>query len=78
MTASWIIPRRPGRTFLSVMLWAALAGSAAAEPFPSGIIRIVVPPGPGTPPDIISRIVADELAATEGWRLIVENRPGAL
>jgi tripartite-type tricarboxylate transporter receptor subunit TctC len=38
----------------------------------------VVPAVAGTPPDIISRLVADELGETEGWRLIVENRPGAL
>jgi tripartite-type tricarboxylate transporter receptor subunit TctC len=38
----------------------------------------VVPTGPGTPPDIISRVVAAELSEGEGWRLVVENRPGAL
>jgi tripartite-type tricarboxylate transporter receptor subunit TctC len=50
----------------------------AAQPYPSNVIRIVVPAPAGTPPDIISRIVADELAANEGWRLVVEVRPGAL
>ena len=49
-----------------------------AEQFPSNAIRIVVPTGPGTPPDIISRVVAAELSQTEGWRMVVENRPGAL
>ena len=55
-----------------------LPGAAGAQPYPSGVIRIVVPASAGTPPDIISRIVADELGAKEGWRLIVEDRPGAL
>ena len=60
-----------------------LAGSgpsapARAEPFPSGAIRIVVPTPPGTPPDIISRVVASQLSEREGWRMVVENRPGAL
>ena len=63
---------------LTALFGIGLAGSAAAQSFPSNVIRIVVPPGPGTPPDIISRIVADELAQTEGWSVIVENRPGAL
>ena len=34
--------------------------------------------GPRTPLDIISRIVANEVAEAEGWRVIVENHPGAL
>ena len=41
------------------------------------IIRIVVPAASTTPPDIVSRIVANELSNREGWRVIVENRPGA-
>ena len=49
-----------------------------AETYTSNVIRIVVPTGPGTPPDIISRVVAAELSEGEGWRLVVENRPGAL
>jgi tripartite-type tricarboxylate transporter receptor subunit TctC len=51
---------------------------AFAQPFPSGMIRVVVPSPAGTPPDIVGRIVANEIAETEAWRLIVENRPGAI
>lgn len=51
---------------------------AQAESYPSNTIRIVVPTGPGTPPDIISRVVAAEVSSAEGWRFVVENRPGAL
>jgi tripartite-type tricarboxylate transporter receptor subunit TctC len=56
----------------------AVGSHAQAQSYPSNAIRIVVPAGPGTPPDVISRIVATELSASEGWRVIVENRPGAL
>lgn len=49
-----------------------------AQPFPANAIRIVVPTPPGTPPDIISRVVAGQLSEREGWRMVVENRPGAL
>jgi tripartite-type tricarboxylate transporter receptor subunit TctC len=63
----------------SACLLAVAAGSPAlAQNFPSNAIRIVAPTGPGSPPDTISRIVAAELSASEGWRVIVENRPGAL
>jgi tripartite-type tricarboxylate transporter receptor subunit TctC len=49
-----------------------------AQTYPSKVIRIVVPTGPGTPPDVISRVIAAELSERDGWRLVVENRPGAL
>jgi len=49
---------------------------ALGQPYPSSTIRIVVPSGAGTPPDIISRIVANELSASESWRVAVENRVG--
>ncbi len=69
----------PRRTFLlGSLAGLLLPGKVAAQPYPSNLIRIVVPIGAGTPPDIISRMVADGLAANEGWRLVVENRPGAL
>jgi tripartite-type tricarboxylate transporter receptor subunit TctC len=67
------------RTFMAGGLAGLLLpGRVAAQPYPSNLIRIVVPTSAGTPPDIISRMVADELATNEGWRLVVEDRPGAL
>src|SRR3954471_15581378 len=51
---------------------------ADAQVFPSNPIRIIVPTAPSTPPDIISRVIATELAHSEGWKVIVENRPGAV
>lgn len=49
-----------------------------AQPYPSQTIRIVLPSAAGTPPDIISRIVANELTQAEGWRVVVENKPGGM
>lgn len=69
------------RLALQTAAAAALMGSALsgkAQDFPSNVIRIVVPTPPGSPPDVVSRIVANELAIQEGWRLVVENRPGAI
>jgi tripartite-type tricarboxylate transporter receptor subunit TctC len=51
---------------------------AQPAPFPSGTIRFVAPFSASTPPDIISRIVSKELTESEGWRVIVENRPGGV
>lgn len=60
------------------MLAAAVAASvAAAQPAPRGAIRIVVPTPAGSPPDVLSRIVANQLNASRGWRVVVEDRPGA-
>ncbi len=66
------------------MLWlivfaALLAGfHAGAQTYPLGVIRLVVPSPAGTPPDIMARIVASELSESEGWRVVVENKPGAI
>jgi tripartite-type tricarboxylate transporter receptor subunit TctC len=58
---------------------AAGAGShAIAQAFPSNVIRIVVPGSAGTPPDTISRLIATELTESDGWNVVVENRPGAI
>ena len=37
-----------------------------------------MPSPPASPPDAASRIIAAELTASEGWRVVVENRPGAI
>jgi tripartite-type tricarboxylate transporter receptor subunit TctC len=39
----------------------------------------MVSPSPaGTPPDIVGRIIANELNEAEGWRVVIENKPGAI
>lgn len=63
---------------LALALLSGRSSAVKAASFPSSVIRIVVPTGPGTPPDIISRVVAAEISNSEGWRFVVENRPGAL
>jgi tripartite-type tricarboxylate transporter receptor subunit TctC len=57
---------------------ASVPSQSEAQAFPSNPIRIVVPTAPSTPPDIISRVIATELSHSEGWKVIVENRPGAV
>ena len=49
-----------------------------AQSYPSDMIRIVVGGAAGTPTDTVTRIVANELGQSEGWRMVVENKPGAI
>jgi tripartite-type tricarboxylate transporter receptor subunit TctC len=57
---------------------AAPLSAIGAQPYPSSMIRIVTPSPAGTPPDIVARIIANELGESEGWRLVAENKPGAI
>src|SRR5216683_1996380 len=63
---------------LMTLIGLGVTGPAGAQTFPSNVIRIVVPIPPGGPPDVISRVLASELSEREGWRVVVENRPGAM
>src|SRR5262249_6051169 len=54
------------------------SAAAAAQSYPSGMIRMVTGGPVGSPPDIIIRIVANELGQSEGWQIVVENKPGGL
>jgi tripartite-type tricarboxylate transporter receptor subunit TctC len=67
----------------SVLLAVALAGLglgavglAQAEPYPTRLIKIIVPFPPGGPTDFIARIVSQHLSAL-GQSVVVENQPGA-
>jgi tripartite-type tricarboxylate transporter receptor subunit TctC len=51
---------------------------AIAQSFPSNVIRIVVPTSASTPPDILARIIATALSDSEGWKVVVENKAGAV
>lgn len=51
---------------------------ARAQDYPTRIIRIVVPASASTPPDILARIAADAVTSGEGWKMVVENKPGGV
>jgi tripartite-type tricarboxylate transporter receptor subunit TctC len=59
-------------TFLGAGLL-ALADSAGAQTTP---VRIVVPYTPGSGPDILSRLMAEQVGRMHGPAMVVENRPG--
>src|ERR1700760_5007776 len=51
--------------------------AAAAEPYPSRNVRLIVPYPPGGNVDSAARIVADKLQEKLGKPFIVENKAGA-
>src|SRR5262245_58643225 len=62
---------------LSALLLAADPPSAAAQDYPSRTVRIVVPFAPGTAPDLIARLLAEQLQPRWQHPIVVENRVGA-
>ena len=47
------------------------------QPYPNGVVNIVVPLAPGDAADISVRVLAEEMAKTLSTSVVVTNRPGA-
>ncbi len=54
-----------------------VAARAQSQDFPTRPVKMVVPFGPGTTTDIVSRLVGEALARPLGQPVIMENRSGA-
>lgn len=62
---------------LAVLVAAVGICPAAAQEWPSGTVRVVVPYAAGGPVDVPARLVIDRLTAQTKGTFILENRPGA-
>ena len=61
-----------------IVLSAGFSGGALAQAgYPDKPIRLIVPFPPGGGTDTLSRVVADKLSTTLGWKVVVENKAGA-
>ncbi|RCW70575.1 Bug family tripartite tricarboxylate transporter substrate binding protein [Pseudorhodoferax soli] len=78
--------RHPGAKRRLVLLASALAAigtslastqAVAQAAWPSRPIRLVVPFPAGGGTDLIAREVANKVATTQGWSIIIDNKPGS-
>ena len=66
-----------GLLFIAAVAALALVGkAAAADGFPSKPVRIIVPYTPGSPNDVMARLLAQHLQAKLGQAAVIDNKPG--
>lgn len=69
------------KTIWAPLLAGALAlsafGPAAAQDFPKGPVKIIIPFPPGGPTDTIGRLLAQKLQETWGQTVLIDYKPGA-
>jgi len=62
---------------LLCLLLCTLTGSASQAAWPERPIRMIVPYAPGSSPDNICRLLAQEMAKSLGVNIVIDNRAGA-
>lgn len=66
-----------GNIALSVTTSAGLLGAVHAQSWPEKPVKLIVSSSAGSAPDIIARLIGEQLAQIWGKGVIVDNRPGA-
>ena len=52
------------------------AAPAVAQSYPSRVIKLVVPFTPGSPNDVMARLLTQHLAPRLGQPIVIDNKPG--
>jgi hypothetical protein len=71
------MPRFLRAAALAALAFALATAPALAQNYPNRPIRIIVPYGAGSAPDVIARTAAEELSSRLGQPVVVDNRLGA-
>jgi tripartite-type tricarboxylate transporter receptor subunit TctC len=66
------------KKLLATASFALAAGAALAQGYPNHTVKLVVPYGPGSSPDSVGRIIAQQMQEALGQTVIVSNVAGAL
>src|SRR6185295_799690 len=75
-TSRWMRPKPCGvRSALLLLSWFMAAAALAA--YPEKPIRFVIPSAAGGSPDVLMRVMTQQLSTQIGVPFIVENKPGA-
>ena len=67
---------RRGVLLAAAGLTVGVAGPAFAQSYPNKLIKLVLPYTPGSPNDVIARLIAPALSQRLGQNIVIENRPG--
>jgi tripartite-type tricarboxylate transporter receptor subunit TctC len=68
---------RVWQAFLAAALLSAVASSPALAQYPDRPIKFILPFPPGGAVDVVTRLVAERMAADLGKPIVVESKPGA-